>query len=78
MHKQADALSGGRTTKEFHDRATFGTFADGPVPGTDETDAAFPAFGGHHSALRFGLLQAFAPAKAGFYDDAQSLDTVEK
>ena len=29
-------------------------------------------------ALRFGLLQAFAPPKAGFHADAQSLDTVAK
>ena len=78
MHKQANALSRGRTTKDFHDRRAFGTFADGPVSGTDETDAALPAFGGHHTALRFGLLQPFAPPKARSHDDAQSLDTVEK
>jgi hypothetical protein len=78
MHKQAHAFSRGCPTEEFHDRGAFGTFANGPVSGTDETNAAFPAFRGHHPALRFGLLQAFAPLKAGFRVDAQSLDTVKR
>ena len=78
VHQHADAFAACCTAEEFDHRGSLCTFADGTVPGTDQSDAAFPACGGHHAGLRFGPLQPFAPAIEVLCADAESLDTPQR